>query len=135
MEFIIFGANLLVGIILWLGWAFHSLSVSLVLLHYSLFKGLRRTKCWHTWMDSSYHPSVSTVVHLGSSHTQAISPTALLSRFSFFSTYPHTASSSRWFRDFPRTSYWRIRLKPPKVNNIIRYSESDLLLFDFLPPI
>ena len=38
-------------------------------------------------MGSSYHPSVSTVVYLGTSLILAANPTTLLSRFPYFSTY------------------------------------------------
>ena len=79
--------NLLVGIILWLGWTFCLLSTSLVLLHYSPFLYFRSIQCWLMWEGLSHQPSVSTVVHQDSGLTQIIIPTALLNSFTFFFTY------------------------------------------------
>ena len=79
--------NLLVGIILWLGWTFCLLSTSLVLLHSSPFLYFRRIQCWLMWEGLSHQQSVSTVVYLDNGITQIIIPTTLLNSFAFFSTY------------------------------------------------
>ena len=69
---------------------------------------------------------------LGSSLTKAINPTTLLSRF-LFSSYLYVASSLHIISDCPLIPYWKFRLTTLENSIIVRYSESDLLLFDGLP--
>ena len=91
-------------------WTFRSLSTYQVLFHCSSFLGFRHAQCWFIWVDSLHHPNVFTVVCLDSSLTQAISPTTLLSRFSFLSTYQDSTSSPRRVWDCFNTSNWELRL-------------------------
>ena len=104
--------------------------LSILLRFYSninYFKGFRHTQCWLTWVGLSHLPSVSTVVCLGSSLTQTTSPTILLSRFPFLSTYSDVASSPCRFWNCLSTSYWEFGFILFKDCITVRYSESDLI--------
>ena len=86
-------------------------------------------------MDSSYHHSVSTVVHLDNSHTLDINPTTPFSRFPFFST---CLDASPTLLSLVLSQYVLLAVQigtSPKGSIIVRYSESDHLLFTCLPPI
>ena len=83
-------------------------------------------------MSSSSHPSVFTVLHLDSGLIEAINPTTLLSRFPFFFTYLDSCPN---FSNLELFQLTLVRTDTPKVSIILRYSESDLLLFGYLPPI
>ena len=87
-------------------------------------------------MDSSRHLSVSTVMHLDSSLTRVISPTTLLSRFSFFSSYLYVCPTLF----SPGLSQCILLRAHIDIFRRLYHSNtfwiwSDLPLFSYLPPI
>ena len=89
----------------------------------------------NAWLLEQVHPYLR-VVCLYSSFTWAISPTTLLSRFSFFlHTSIRNTFSSNWFRSCLSTSYWEFGLTPLKNSIIVKYSKSDPPLFSYRSPI
>ena len=87
-----FRIKLQVKIIYGLRWIFHSLSVVLVLLHYSLFCCFLLTQCWSMWVNS-FHTSISKWCTLAAVLLKDITPTALLCIFPFLlhipGVFPH----------------------------------------------
>ena len=126
--------NLLVGVILWLGWTFSSLSTSLVLLNYSLFSSLRRIWYCPTLVCFSNYFCVFIMMYLDSNLTQVICPTTLLSRFSFFVTYLDASLTLSSLKLFYYILLW-VQIDTPKDSIIVRYSESDHPPFNWLSPL
>ena len=96
------------------------------------FTRLSTCPSWPSWVGSFHHLSVSTVMCLSSSLTQAITSATLPSRFLFFSTYPNAASPPHRIRNCPSTTYWDFGLTLLKDSIIVKYSETGLPLFSYL---
>ena len=126
--------NFLLGIILWLG--VNISSTQYLIDSTSLLTLCRLLTCPILAYLSRFIPSSKSFhsgMH-GSSLTQTISPITILSWFHFFSTCLDIAPILLNL-ELSSTHYWEFGLTPLKDSIIVRYSESDLSLFNYLSPI